>query len=279
MLTSEIDIKWLTFVRRLRVVGVLLIFIIIPFLAFVMIPIYFILTMVAVGDITKLNRELKDQYLQTFRAKYIAANIIKLIGAITVHTGATIVAFGYFFNHSYYSPYPYYYIFPFGIPSSAIVFIVGFIIMIVGSAVEIGAWDNLKFFIYHNKSMFPERTAFMTTNKVDNLRSGALCWALGFLVVTIIIGWIQQLVGYFGLCSVAEGGAKGETIKSYTYVQQAPSPPTPPTPPTPSYSPSPPYSPAQAPQTVNQIVFCPMCGARVTEGALYCGECGVKLQN
>ena len=75
---SELEIKWLSFVRRLRVVGVLLIFVMIPFLAFVMIPIYFILAMVAVGDISKLNRELKDSYLQSFRSKYIAASILKV---------------------------------------------------------------------------------------------------------------------------------------------------------------------------------------------------------
>ncbi|GAG35195.1 unnamed protein product, partial [marine sediment metagenome] len=35
MSISELEIKWLNFVRRLRVVGVLLIFVIIPFLGFV----------------------------------------------------------------------------------------------------------------------------------------------------------------------------------------------------------------------------------------------------
>lgn len=266
MSNSDFDIKWLKFVGRLRVVGVLLIFIIIPYLAFIMIPIYFIMTMVAMGDVINLNRELKDAYLDTFRSKYILASIIKLVGSITVHVGAAMLAVGQYFSYSFYFGFPGWFF-----PPSIIVFIVGFIIMIIGSAIEIGAWDNLKLFVYHKKEMFPVSIHSDTLTKVDNLRSGAVLWALGFLVVTIIIGWINQLIGYFGLSSVAERRTKVEPIAYQTQVYQAPPPPSPPTPPTP------PTVPAQEPQPVTDIVFCPMCGAKVSKGALFCGECGVKL--
>jgi len=274
MSISELELKWLNFVRRLRVVGMLLIFVMIPFIAFLIIPIHFILTMVAVGDVSKLNRELKDPYLQTFRSKYIAASIIKLIGSIVVHTGAAIVAFGYFF-HPIFDPY-YIGMFPYSIPPTVIVFIIGVIIMIIGSAVEIGAWNKLKLFVYHRKEIFPISINTDTINKIENLRSGAVAWALGFLGVTIIIGWINQIVGYIGLSNVAERLTMGEPIKPQTQVYQAPSPPTPPTPPT---APLPPSPSAQEPQSVTDIVFCPMCGAKVSKGAIFCAECGVKLVN
>jgi hypothetical protein len=274
MSISELEIKWLNFVRRLRVVGMLLIFVMIPFIAFLIIPIHFILTMVAVGDVSKLNRELKDPYLQTFRSKYIAASIIKLIGSIVVHAGAAIVAFGYFF-HPIFDPY-YIGMFPYSIPPTVIVFIIGVIIMIIGSAVEIGAWNNLKLFVYHHKEIFPVIIHTDTIYKIENLRSGAVSWVLGFLLIPIIIGWISQIIGYIGLSNVAERLTKAEPIKPQTQDYQAPSPPTPPTPPTPYI----PLSPStQEPQTASEIVFCPMCGAKVSKGATFCGECGVKLEN
>ncbi|MBY8987752.1 MAG: hypothetical protein KGD61_04810, partial [Candidatus Lokiarchaeota archaeon] len=139
--------------------------------------------------------------------------------------------------------------------------IIGFVIMIIGSGVEVGAWDNLKLFIYNNKALFPERINFDTTTKVDNLRSGALLWALGFLVITIIIGWINQLVGYFGLINVAERGVKYGPIAPKTQGYQTLSPPT------------------QEYQPVGAIEYCPMCGASITIGASYCAECGVKIIN
>ncbi len=274
MSISELEIKWLNFVRRLRVVGVLLIFVIIPFLGFVMIPIYFILAMVAVGDVSKLNRELNDQFLQDFRSKYIAASICKLIGSIVVHAGALITAFRIFIYGTYSTVYfPFY---PYYIPPTIIVFVVGFIFMIIGSAVEIGAWNNLKLFVYHRKEIFPISINTDTINKIENLRSGAVAWALGFLGVTIIIGWINQIIGYIGLSNVAERLTMGEPIKPQTQVYQAPPPPTPPTPPS---APLPPSTSAQEPQSVTDIAFCPMCGAKVSKGATFCGECGVKLVN
>jgi hypothetical protein len=277
MSISELEIKWLNFVRRLRVVGVLLIFVIIPFLGFVMIPIYFILAMVAVGDVSKLNRELNDQFLQDFRSKYVAASICKLIGSFVVHAGALITAFRMFIYGTYSTMYfPFY---PYYIPPTIIVFVVGFIFMIIGSAVEIGAWNNLKLFVYHRKEIFPISINTDTINKIENLRSGAVAWALGFLGVTIIIGWINQIVGYIGLSNVAERLTMGEPIKPQTQVYQAPPQPTPPTPPTPPSAPLPPFPSAQEPQSVTDIEFCPMCGAKVSKGAMFCGECGVKLVN
>ncbi|MFX0075167.1 MAG: zinc ribbon domain-containing protein [Candidatus Hermodarchaeota archaeon] len=272
MSNSELEIKWLNFVRRLRVVGVLLIFVIIPFLAFIMIPIHFIFTMIAVGDITKLNRKLNSPYIQTFRSKYIAASILKLIGSIIVHAGSVLVAFAYF-GYAVFDPI-YIGYFPYNTPPAIFICIIGFIFMIVGSAVEIGAWENLKLFVYHNRDIFDERVHSETMLKIDNLRSGAVLWTLGFLVVTILIGWITQLIGYFGLSNAAERSMKAEPIKPQAQVYQAPPPPAPPTPPTP---PSPPKQSVQKPQVASDIVFCPMCGAKVSQGAIFCGECGVKL--
>ena len=259
MSISDFELKWIKFTKSLRSVGILLIFVMIPFLAFVIIPIHFILTMVSLRDLNNINRELNDPYLNSFRSKYLTASIFKLIGSILVHIGAAISAIVQIINPMIF-PYSYG---PFSVlvSPSIPIFITGFVIMIIGSGVEIGAWDNLKLFIYYNENLFPERTNFDTTTKLDNLRSGALSWALGFLVITIIIGWILQLVGYFGLSNIAERGTKSGPISTVTQHFQTNSPTT------------------QEPQPVSVIEFCPMCGASVTEGASYCANCGVKIVN
>ncbi|GAG64024.1 unnamed protein product, partial [marine sediment metagenome] len=84
MSISDFELKWIKFTKSLRSVGVLLIFVMIPFLAFVIIPIQFILTMVAIRDIKIINHELNDPYLKNFRSKYLAASILKFIGSIIV---------------------------------------------------------------------------------------------------------------------------------------------------------------------------------------------------
>jgi len=137
------------------------------------------------------------------------------------------------------------------IPSTNISLIIGFVIMIIGSSVEVGAWNNLRLLIHHNKELFPETTHYETTANVERLRSGALLWALGFLFITIIIGWIFQLKGYFGLSKFAK---RGNIYKINTRI-------------------------TQKPQPVRVNDFCSMCGASVSKGASYCAECGVKIVN
>ena len=108
MSISDLEMKWINFTKNLRIVGVLLIFVMIPYLAFVLIPIQFILTMVALRDISSINRELNDPYIKSFRSRYIIASIIKLIGSIIVHVGAAMIA-AILFLPSFFYPYDYYY--------------------------------------------------------------------------------------------------------------------------------------------------------------------------
>jgi hypothetical protein len=216
--------------------------------------------MIAIKEVNNINHELNDPYLNSFHSRYLAASILKFIGSMIIHAGAVILAVTFYLLLPIYDLY--YLVSSLSlIISPIIVLIVGFVTMIIGSSVEIGAWDNLKLFIYHHKELFPEGNSYYTTAKVDNLRSGAVAWALGFLIITIIIGWIFQLIGYFGLSNAAERGTKMEPIAPKTQVYQTPSLPT------------------QESQPVDAIEFCPMCGTNVVEGATYCRECGVKILN
>jgi hypothetical protein len=269
MSNSNLEKNWIDFAKSLRGVGALLIFIMIPYLAFVIIPIHFILTMIAINNINIMNRELNNTFLNNFRSKYLTASILKFIGAIVVHVGGAMLAVALSIGHMFY-PYSF---FPFSVgllPPAIITLVVGFVIMIIGSSVEVGAWDNLKFFVQDNTDLFPGRLIGDIRNSIDNLRSGALLWALGFLIIPIIIGWIVQLIGYFTLSNVAKWGMKGEPITPAAQAYQPVSPPH-------DYQPVSPPPPEPQPEEV--IKFCPMCGAKVPEGAKFCGECGVHLTN
>ncbi|MFX0020995.1 MAG: zinc-ribbon domain-containing protein [Candidatus Hermodarchaeota archaeon] len=265
MSSSNLELKWIDFVRKLRNVGALLLFVFIPYLAFVIIPIHFILTLVAIRDIKTMNYELNDSFLYNFHSKYLTATIVKFIGSIVVHLGAAliaaVVAFGPIYN-----PLPFQ-----GFPAAIGLLIIGFIIMIIGSAVEVGAWDNLKFFMQEKKDIFPARILGDTFNSIENLRTGAFLWALGFLIIPIVIGWIFQLIGYFTLSNIARWGMKLEPISPITqeFKPMYPSPQ--------KYQPVSMPSPVSEPESV--IKFCPMCGAKVPQGAKFCGECGVNLKS
>ena len=247
MSISNLEMKWISFTENLRNVGVLLIFVMIPYLALVIIPIQFFFIRVALKDIDSINHELNDPYINSFRSRYLMASIIKLIGSMTIHVAGVIIVF--ILNTELIGGFGF---LPWWIiPSTNISLIIGFVIMIIGSSVEVGAWNNLRLLIHHNKELFPETTHYETTANVKRLRSGALLWALGFLFITIIIGWIFQLKGYFGLSKIAK---RGNIYKINTRI-------------------------TQKPQPVSVNDFCSMCGASVSKGASYCAECGVKIVN
>jgi hypothetical protein len=263
MSSSNIEIQWIEFVKKLRSVGALLLFVFVPYLAFLIILLQLILTLGALKNIKNMNRELNNSFLHNFYSKYQTAAIVKFIGSIVVHLGAAMISIVLTFGFPPLLPFN-------GLPPAIILLIIGFIIMIIGSAVEVGAWNNLKFFIQDHKVLFPARNLYDTITSIENLRTGAYLWALGFLIIPIVIGWIFQLIGYFTLSNIAKWGMKLEPI---TPISQDFKPISP----TPQKIEPASIAPPQI-ETEDVIRFCPMCGAKISEGGKFCGECGVNLR-
>lgn len=270
MSSSNLEMKWMKFGKNLRNVGGLLILIIIPFIAFVALIIQLILIIVLINDFNEIIREQKSPYLEEFRSRYLAASIIKFIGAIALNVACVMIAAAYIFDFST----PIFPETPFGpfvmfIPI-IILLIIGFVLMIVGSAVEMGAWDNLKMFIEQNREMFP-KMGVDAIDGVEKLRSGALLWVLGFLIVPIAIGWIFQLIGYFTLGKIAEW--EPVISKQPDLVPE----------PQPAYISAPTPVAAPAPVFVQEVAdlikFCPLCGAKLNMSGKYCGECGTQVRD
>jgi ribosomal protein L40E len=155
--------------------------------------------------------------------------------------------------------------------------------MIIASSIEMQAWANLKDFLQQNKESFPDNIAQNVIDGADNLKSGTLLWALGFLFVPIIIGWIFHIAGYFKLASFNKLVPKKEVeiIPTPKYqsttshiIQSAT---------TPAYQSIISYTnqpnPGKIQEKRNIFNFCPTCGARLDKAAKFCGECGSHLRD
>ncbi len=278
MSSSNLEMNWIKFGKNLRIIGGLLIFIIIPYIAFVALIIQLILIIVLINDLNDINRELKNPHLDEFRSRYLTASIIKFIGAIILNIACVMLAgvllisfYGIYFPNTPFGPFIRF------IPI-IVLFIVGFILMIVGSSIEIGAWDNLKSFITQNKELFP-KMGKDALDGAEKLKTGATFWMLGFLIIPIGIGWIFHLIGYFTLSKIAdqEPVISKEPIRAvepqYVYV----------TAPAPTHAPKHVSTPApvsiRVQDTEDLINFCPLCGAKVKDRGKFCQECGTQIRD
>lgn len=265
MSTIDLEMNWVSFGKKMSNLGGVLLLIFVPYLAFVMLTIQFILTLVSISDMSNLNNQLKNPFLNNFRSKYLAASIIKFIGSIILHITCVLLVAILIFNIHIFPSYL------FGpslrfVPIS-ILFIIGIIVMVIGSSIEMGAWTEFKSFLQSAKDTFPSKDFDDAIDGVENLHTGAFLWVLGFLFVPIIIGWIFQLVGYFKLANFAKLGLKTTiTPVSTEKLQPVPTP----------ESQTIPITPIETEETIK---FCPMCGAKVGENGRYCGECGVQIRD
>ena len=124
--------------------------------------------------------------------------------------------------------------------------------------------------IVENREQFP-KMGNEAIDGVEKLKSGALLWVLGFLIVPIVIGWIFQLIGYFTLGKIAEG--EPVISKQPDLVPK----------PQPTYISAPAHVAAPAPVPVQELAdlikFCPLCGAKLNKSGIYCGECGTRVRD
>ncbi|MFX1313160.1 MAG: zinc ribbon domain-containing protein [Promethearchaeota archaeon] len=259
MFNSTLEEKWNGFGKYISVVAILWIFILIPYLAFGIVVLQFIFINLALNEIKNINSELKNPNLEQFYLKCLTGNIIKLIGLIILNIGA-VMLIGYFTFARLDRFGPFSPIIPVGpilLRSIIILLIIGFIIMIIASSIEMRGWDELNRFLIQNKAIFPNKIAKDVIEGADNLRSGTLSWALGFLLVPIIIGWIYQMIGFFKLANIKYLASK-EVIQPSAMPRLEPIP-----------------TPIQ--DQKDTINFCPLCGAKLKAGGKFCGECGAKI--
>ena len=264
---------WKEFGRNMNITAILtLLTIVTGITGFVAIIFVFI----SLGNIKLINHKLKSLYLYDFRSKMVSSFIIKIISICLLAGGIVGIVFSsYFWFNTENADFA---VLLISIILSSIPALIGLILFILGFSIEMKAWENLKLYIEENRSMFPEYVARDTIDGADKLRTAALMYALGFLGITLIIGFIFQIIGFFKLAkfstifptgySVAPevpANPQATVIPAYPQTQSTPQP-----------------SSVNATSDLNRVVgarpkFCPNCGAEMQEGVVYCPDCGSSI--
>ncbi|MBY8979787.1 MAG: zinc ribbon domain-containing protein [Candidatus Lokiarchaeota archaeon] len=249
---SNIDVKseFSEFGKKMKIVGIMTILVIIPYVGSFLSFIGFIFGIMALGDIRNANNKLNQSSLENYRSKYISAIVIRIISTAisaigSFYTSNWILDFVFTFNLS-------------AIIGSAVILIITFVLNIIAAAIEMDAWRSLTDFFNQNRTLFPQHIATEAADGSDKLRSAALMNILSFLIITILIGWIFQIIGYFKLAKLEEITRYSDTTPttSIPIEEVAPHPTTPP----------------------SELKFCPNCGSKVSGEGKYCMECGSELK-
>ena len=257
---NELNSLWNSFGKNMNLVAIMTV---LTFVTGITGIIALIFLFLALGNIKMINYRLNSQYLDEFRSKIITSFILKMVTIPILIVGIVLLVFPF---GGWYIP-GYWWI---NLVMGIVPLVIALVLYIVAYSFEMKAWENLKFFLEENRSMFPEYLAREVIDGAEKLRTGALLNALGFLIITAIVGIILQIIGYFKL-------AKFENfhISMPPSKPSAPQAPVAPIPQESQIRPSP-YA-VETKVVGTRPRFCPNCGAELKEDGKFCSECGSKL--
>ena len=272
MSDDELESLWRDFGKNMNLVAIMTVLTIVTGITGIIAAIFLF---IALGNIKMINYRLNSRYLDEFRSKYITSFVLKLVCIPFLVGGIVLIVFPFGFMHGMMLPSIYWLPLVIGI----VPMVIAFILFIIAYSIEMKAWDNLKYFLVENRSMFPEYIARESIDGAEKLRTGALLYALGFLIITAIIGFILQVIGFFKLAKYEN--MYGSLSQGKPSVPRAPTPPQPPQPPMTPVAPT--KSPTPSPYAVEEKVvgtrpkFCPNCGSELKDEGKYCPDCGSKI--
>ncbi|MFX0026618.1 MAG: zinc-ribbon domain-containing protein [Candidatus Hermodarchaeota archaeon] len=276
---KDVNYKFYEFGKFIRVVAIATILSIFPYISFAGMVLTFIFVIVASVHMLDINRELKNAILGEFRSTWLKGVIIRIIGIFILNV-CFVIILGMISRRGIIGivelittgwAFPY--------PDPALVlligvgvaFLIGFIIAIVGASKEMAAWRLFYNFFKENQGLFPKMISANVMEGAEKCRTGALLFALNFLIITPIIGYIFQAIGYFKIASFVK---LGEPYADLEPVQPQSVPIS-----KPKAIPIPKPEPEAISKASSEdlIKFCPHCGEKVPSNARFCALCGSSL--
>ncbi|MHA1284776.1 MAG: zinc ribbon domain-containing protein [Promethearchaeota archaeon] len=242
--------------RSFYYMGFCLIFQFIPMVNIIalILQIYFIIRILQI--VNRINIKLKNPYLEEFRSKFILGIMISIIGviifiAVMIIGVFSIIRFSYYYNAiSFYI-----------LIIAAFAFL--FIISLIAGIYQMKAWENLMIFFEQNPVNLPADIIRDSIEGARNLKNASLCYILSFLIVTILIGLILSIIGYFSLgrLRLLDYSSKFYAKSAYQSANNQISP----------------QKSAISNKEIPKQKFCRYCGSKITEDAKFCSICGSKL--
>jgi hypothetical protein len=230
----------------MKIVAILTILSIIPYASSILNIIILVLLFQCLSVIANANVKLQNALLENYRSKYNTSLVLRVIIVIL-----GIVSWFFPINYLDLISFTFH---PVPLTIGGINWILG----IIAGAIEMGAWQSFIDFAEQSTSIFPPNIKIEVMEGSKNLKTGALLmYILFFLVVTIFIGWIFQIIGFFKLAKLEQMIFSQQQISTAPVSEPKATPP-----------PSPPST---------KLNFCPNCGAKIEGEGKFCGECGSPI--
>ncbi len=206
------------------------------------------------GDIKSANKELKKKELDNFRTYFISSYVLILVMGIILAIAIALLVIGIWplvqIMQAGYEPTQEQVvaILP-GLIVPGVMLLIGLLVFFIVGILQYSAWSQLNEFFIENASLFPEAIAYDARKGSQYLKNASSCIILFFLIITIPIAIVYEIMGYVKLAKLR--------YLEYSSTQTASQPISTP-----------------ITKTSGEGGFCPYCGSKKEEGAIFCANCG-----